>query len=135
MTGDQAQRLIAAMRDAFPDADAPAYQHLIGAMTNHPKDRHVVAAAVAVGAQTIVTLNLRDFPPAALAPFGVEAQHPDAFLTHLFHLDPAELLAVLERQAAATRRPAISVEDILGRLTPFAPTFVRLIRAQGSRPG
>jgi len=27
----------------------------------------------------IVTMNLRDLPPEALAPFGIEAQHPDEF--------------------------------------------------------
>ena len=35
-------------------------------MTNHPKDRHVLATAVRTGAQTIVTFNLKDFPEAAL---------------------------------------------------------------------
>ena len=35
-------------------------------MTNHPKDRHVLAAALRTGAQTIVTFDLKDFPEAAL---------------------------------------------------------------------
>jgi hypothetical protein len=43
-------------------------------MTNHPKDRHVLAAAVRTGAQTIVTFNLKDLPEAVLAPWNMEAQ-------------------------------------------------------------
>lgn len=62
-----------------------------------------------------------------LAPFGIEAQSPDIFLTHLFQLDPPKMLAVLERQAAAMLRRPIGVEGILDRLTPFAPTFVQMV--------
>jgi hypothetical protein len=43
----QAARLIDVMRGAFPSAMVAAYEHLIPFMTNHPKDRHVLAAAVA----------------------------------------------------------------------------------------
>jgi predicted nucleic acid-binding protein len=39
-------------------------------MTNDPGDRHVLAVAVHSGARIIVTFNLNDFPPIALAPFG-----------------------------------------------------------------
>lgn len=127
-TAEQAQHLIDTMRDAFPEAATPAYQHLIDAMTNDPKDRHVAAAAVAASAQTIVTTNLRDFPREALAPFGIEAQEPDVFRTHFFHLDHARTLNVLERQAAAMKRQPIGVEGILNRRAPFAPTFVGLVR-------
>ncbi|MGD0830917.1 MAG: hypothetical protein ABR907_08245 [Terracidiphilus sp.] len=57
-------------------------------MANHPKDRHVLAAAVRCGAQTIVTLNLKDFPEAALSPWDAVAQSPDEFLVHQYHLAP-----------------------------------------------
>ena len=36
-------------------------------------DRHLLAAAICGHADAIVTFNLSDFPPAALAPFGIEA--------------------------------------------------------------
>ena len=51
----------------FPDARVTSYEELIGSMTNHPKDRHVLAAAVAGRADMLVTENLKDFPPAAVA--------------------------------------------------------------------
>jgi PIN domain len=37
--------MIRAMRHAFPDAEVTGFERLIPAMTNHPKDRHVLAAA------------------------------------------------------------------------------------------
>src|SRR5687768_8830195 len=39
-----ADKRVAAMRTVFPDACATDYQHLSEMMTNHPKDRHVLAA-------------------------------------------------------------------------------------------
>jgi hypothetical protein len=46
-------------------------------------------------ADLIVTVNLKDFPAETLDRWGIEAQHPDAFLTHQFHLSqPAFLQAV-----------------------------------------
>jgi hypothetical protein len=54
----------------FPDARETSYEKLISSMTNHPKDRHVLAAAVAGRADVLVTENLKDFPPAAVAHLG-----------------------------------------------------------------
>lgn len=62
---EQAQRLVDTIHTAFPEAMVTGYASLTAAMTNHPKDRHVLAAAVVAGAQVIVTSNLKDFPQAA----------------------------------------------------------------------
>jgi predicted nucleic acid-binding protein len=51
---------VAQMNGAFPDALVTGYEALIGDMTNDPKDRHVLAAAVRSGAEALVTENLRD---------------------------------------------------------------------------
>ena len=59
---------LAQMAAYFPDARVTTYEELIGSMTNHPKDRHVLAAAVAGRADMLVTENLKDFPPTAVAP-------------------------------------------------------------------
>ncbi|MFY1669538.1 hypothetical protein ACN27G_06220 [Plantactinospora sp. WMMB334] len=56
---------------------------LIDQMGNDLKDRHVLAAAVAAGADSIITCNLRDFPLAACQPHGVVAEHPDTVLLDL----------------------------------------------------
>lgn len=46
LTPEQVRHLIAEMCAAFPDALVHDYEALVPAMRNHPKDRHVVAAAV-----------------------------------------------------------------------------------------
>ena len=45
-----------------PDAEVTGYETLIDGMTNHEKDRHVLAAAVRGNAEVLVTFNLDDFP-------------------------------------------------------------------------
>src|SRR5271168_2602841 len=50
----------------FPDARVTSYEELIGSMTNHPKDRHVLAAAVAGRADILVTGLLELYPDAVL---------------------------------------------------------------------
>ena len=106
----QAERRIAAMKRAFPDALVASHRRLIAAMPNEvdAKDRHVVAAAVAAGASVIVTSNLRDFPAPALLLLGIEAQSPDDFLTHLFALDAEAMKAIIVKQADALQTPPMT---------------------------
>lgn len=66
-------------------------------------DRHVLAAAIEANAQVIVTANLSDFPPDNLAPFGIEAKHPDDFVLDLIDLAPAKVALVVSEQASASR--------------------------------
>jgi predicted nucleic acid-binding protein len=82
----QAERLVEAMGRTFEAAEVPQAQVLAleSAMLNDEKDRHVLAAAVAGGAEAVVTANLLDFPPEACDPLGVEAVHPDDFLLGLY---------------------------------------------------
>jgi hypothetical protein len=62
------------MEEALPDAMVEDDETLAAALVlPDEKDRHVLAAAIRAGARVIVTVNLRDFPPEALAPFDVEA--------------------------------------------------------------
>ena len=52
-----------------------------------PDDLHHVAAAAAGGAATLVTWNLADFPAKVLAPLGITAMDPDAYLCGLLERD------------------------------------------------
>src|ERR1035441_1613114 len=87
----QAARRIAAMESAFQDANVNGYERLTASMTNDPKDRHVLAAAVRSGAHAIITHNVRHFPPESVMPYDIDVLTPDDFLVHQFHLN-SELL-------------------------------------------
>lgn len=104
------------MREAFDDATVTGFEPLIDSMTNDVSDRHVLAAAVAGRADVIVTHNVRDFPPSACDPFGIDVQTPDEFLIHAFHLDPDLMVEVLRRQAADKKAPPIGRWQLRVRL-------------------
>jgi predicted nucleic acid-binding protein len=132
-TEEQTQRLTSAITQAFPEGEVTQYHDLIDQVHNHPKDRHVLAAAVATGAQVIVTSNLRDFPQEALAPFNVEAQSPDVFLTRLFELSPGLMTQVVVDQAGALRNPPKTASEVLDMLAKHAPNFAACVRERLER--
>jgi predicted nucleic acid-binding protein len=127
MTEEQAQHLVDRLHAAFPEASVTGHELLVPCMTTDEKDRHVAAAAVAAGAQVIVTSNLKDFPAAALDPFNIAAQSPDEFLTHLVDLAPRRMVEILRAQAAKLRRPPMSVEEVLEDIALQAPGFAELM--------
>ncbi len=128
--GDEpARRRLAAMQVAFPRAMVTSYEHLIEAMTNHPKDRHVLAAAVAGDAGLIVTANLRDFPSSTLEAYGILARSPDSFLVDLLTRQPTRLIGVIRSQAAGLRNPPVTMAELLDDLAVDAPEFVRQVES------
>lgn len=99
LTPEQLQRTRDLMNAHVRDCLVTGYETLIDAITlPDPKDRHVLAAAIRAGADVIVTFNLKDFPENDLKPYGIEAQHPDDFLT--FQLDLAPNIVCACSQAA-----------------------------------
>jgi predicted nucleic acid-binding protein len=100
------------------DCLVEGYELLIpGLSLPDPDDRHVLAAAVRAGADVIVTYNLRDFPVELLAPFEIEAQHPDDFVLHLLNQASETVCAAVKRQRATLKNPPKSVEEFLDILT------------------
>ena len=121
----QAERRIVAMELAFEDANVADYQNLVSAMTNDPKDRHVLAAAVQCRAHSIVTHNWKHFPQKSVSPYGLDVLTPDEFLTQHFRADAELLMDKLTAQATAR---GVGFDTLLARLQPHAPTCVRLLR-------
>lgn len=129
LTPEKIAHLAAQVKLHFPEARVERYEKLSTRMTNHPKDRHVVAAAVRGGARVIVTSNLRDFPASSLSEWGIEAQHPDQFLMALHALDPGAVTSRLRDQAATIGR---SLPELLLTLGAGVPGFAGLIgRGEG----
>ncbi|KQO59740.1 PIN domain-containing protein [Curtobacterium sp. Leaf261] len=107
-----------AMRLTFPDADTTGWESLVPALRlPDPGDRQVLAGAIRARADVIVTNNLTDFPDSTLRPFGLSALSADEFLLDQLDLDPSAVIDVIQKQAAATRNPALGVPAVLGALT------------------
>ncbi|ARC88592.1 RSP_2648 family PIN domain-containing protein [Rhodovulum sp. MB263] len=105
-TGEaQARAEIALLRAAWPGAEVAPKAGLEARLwLPDPNDVHVLAAAIAGGADLLLTFNARDFPGHLLAEEALRRAAPDAFLMDLWLAgpDPVEA-AVAEVHAAAER--------------------------------
>ena len=122
-----AGRRITAMRDAFPEASVHGFELLEPGLGCHPKDRHVLAAAIAAGAETLVTANVKDFPEESCVPQGVIVIDPDLFLLELIAQDARACQASVEREARRMRRPPMTPQDVLTGVAALVPTFANLL--------
>jgi predicted nucleic acid-binding protein len=112
------------LRKHFADSWVSGYELLVGQMGNHPKDRHVLTAAVKCGARVIVTYNKRDFPAAATDPWRIGAQGPSAFLKNLYERNPS---VVIDKLHAQSRNLGRGLPEQLAVLRKAAPAFVDAI--------
>ncbi len=105
------------MDDAVPDCLITGYEHLIdGLELPDPKDRHVLAAAIAGKVDVIVTTNLKHFPPETLKRYSLEPQHPDDFVMYQFDLNPPRYCEAIKAQRARLRKPPLTVDQFLESL-------------------
>jgi len=89
------------------DAKVTGYEPLINSLQlPDPEDRHVLAAAICCNADAIITFNLKDFPEAALVPFGIDVIHPDDFVYYQLDMAPARCLSGLARSATGITESA-----------------------------
>ena len=103
--GDDAGPAIAALTAAFPGAEVVPEDGLEQRLDlPDPADAHVLAAAIAGGADILVTRNLRDFPAQALAPHGIRAEAPDAVLMALWLTRPQPVESAVARVVTHTVR-------------------------------
>lgn len=126
LSRQQTVHLVDQMTEYFPDCWIEGYEPLIASMTNDIKDRHVVAAAVRAGAETIVTFNIKHFQTKALSPWNIEAVTPDEFLVQQFHRDSDVILAKLVEQAAGRG----GMKRLLDIHRKAVPEFTNLIQKE-----
>jgi PIN domain len=127
LTDSQIDYLFAEMRTAFPEADVLQYDDELQQATNHPKDRHVLAAAVAGEADIIITFNVRHFRPDACSPFGITVEVPDDLFSRCLKEDPELLNQLLIEQVVDLRNPRMSQAEVLSRLHRYVPRFVETL--------
>jgi predicted nucleic acid-binding protein len=104
------------MHDACPDWEVPEEGwRLIEPCLSLPdvNDRHVLAAAVAGHADSIVTINIKDFPSSILDPLGITALHPDEFLLQQLQLEPLVVLPAFKAMRARLKNPAFTPEKFV----------------------
>lgn len=117
------------MNLAVPDAlHVPPPDELVESMPVNAKDRHVLALAVQVEADSVVTFDLGDFPATMCEPYGVEPLHPDDLLDALAADEPERVVAVLAEMAARRRRPPMTPALLLDRFEATIPKFVTRCR-------
>ncbi|MEV6100861.1 PIN domain-containing protein [Nocardia sp. NPDC051981] len=109
----QVDRLVHTMRTFFPDAMVEGYEELTERMENHPKDRHVLAAALQGNADVLLTFNLKDFKVRPIGDGFPELIHPDDFLLDMLDLAPGQVLRLLQTQVAQHKRPPKHLQGLL----------------------
>ena len=138
-----AAAITAAIRECFAEGEVPesAYAHLVAQMPGgDPDDRIHMAAAIAGGAEAIITWNQADFPAGPLADHGVRVCRPDEYLCGLLESWPGGVVATVVRLASEKRRPSMTVADLTGLLTKagvpdFAERLHTLVADDDPRQG
>jgi predicted nucleic acid-binding protein len=121
MPRERALRRAEELRRHFPEAWVEGFETLIDVLTNDPKDRHVLAAAVRSHSEMIVTYNRRHFPAASLQPWGINVEAPSTFLRGLYDLDAGLFVTKLHEQAANIQ---VTIPHLLSALAKNVPGFV-----------
>ncbi|NWA31714.1 PIN domain-containing protein [Pseudomonas sp. C6002] len=117
LTAAQMDCTSALMDMAIPDALVTGYEDLCSSLDlPDPDDRHVLAAAIRSKAEVIVTFNLKDFPARVLDAYDIEAMHPDDFVSDLWDLDQAAVLAAAQKQRRSLKRPPMDAGNYLEML-------------------
>jgi predicted nucleic acid-binding protein len=122
LTAAKTARLRRHIETAFPEAMTDGYQHLTEAMPNQAKDRHVAAVGVFVGAQVIVTNNVKHFKGLR---GGLEPQTADQFLCHLHDLAPSLFHEIISEIAADYETPPQTQQALVDPLSKTVPRFAK----------
>lgn len=98
-------RRITMMNAAFEDAmtEAPP-QELQDQMQADPKDKHVLAGAVASESDVLVTDNLKDFDPPSSGPHAMRVEGLNQFLSRKLEEDPERVQEGLQDMLRRSRR-------------------------------
>ena len=93
------------------------YQHIIPNLElPDPNDRHVLAAAIRSNSDTIVTLNLQDFPTKLIRKHDIVAKHPDDFILDLISINANAVYNAAKTHRLRLRNPPKNVDEYLATM-------------------
>ncbi len=102
------------MNLAFPDALVENYEPLINTLElPDMDDRHVLAAAIKINADLIITNNIKDFPQEYLARFDLKAKIPDDFFTDIIDLNRELSLTAFRKLVLNKKNPPLDEYEVL----------------------
>ncbi len=114
---EEAEKRVQKVNDAFKDALVQNYDGLVDSLQlPDEKDRHVLAAAIKINADIIVTNNIKDFPADYLETFGLTAKTADDFLTDIIDLNQDEAIAAFKEMVLNKKNPAVDEFQVLEQL-------------------
>jgi len=99
------QRRCAMMDSTFPDAMIANVAQMAWPDLPDPADAHVNAAAICARADVIVTNNIRHFPSALMADFGMVVQSADAFLHNALDISEHKSRKAIQILLQRRKRP------------------------------
>jgi predicted nucleic acid-binding protein len=121
----------ASLRGAFPrglEREHPEIEARL--ILPDPNDCHVLASAIASGADAIVTFNAQDFPGHVLAAEGIARRDPDGFLWELQSGAPDVMARIVE--AVRVKAEAISGQPVALKGLLKRARLYRLAKALGA---
>ena len=114
---DNLERTRRKMDSNFPNALIRGYESITPTlMLPDPNDRHVLAVAIHVKAEYIITFNLTDFPKSHLQHYGIEAVSPETVVLQLIQNQSHQVLQAVKDHRLNLKRPVKSVGEYLATL-------------------
>ncbi|RYI20280.1 MAG: PIN domain-containing protein [Acetobacteraceae bacterium] len=121
----------AVLRARFPRAVIAAHPEIEARLhLPDPNDLHVLATAIASGADALVTFNAQDFPGHLLAEEGITRRDPDGFLWELHSRNPEMMARIVE--AVRAKAEAISGQPVPLKALLKRARLYRLGKAMGA---
>lgn len=120
----------ATLRAAFPRALIRSHPEIEARLhLPDPNDLHVLATAIADGADAIITFNAQDFPGHVLAAEGITRRDPDGFLWELHSHHPEVIAGIVE--AVRAKAEAILGQPVALKTLMKRARLYRLAKALG----
>lgn len=106
------------MDAAIEDCLVTDYADLIPTLNlPDPDDDHVLAAAIVGRCQAIITKDLGHFPATMFKEYGLEAVHPDQFLSRQLDAHPFKFCQALREILNQCKNPPYTIDEYLNILT------------------